>query len=73
MTNTIATYRHAALAMPAAGRVRVPSLRALSMSDCVLTGQKWVVDAPVRGTAIVPAADVTTGAFPGTHAWSPPS
>lgn len=49
----------------ALGRVRVSSLRALSMTDGALTwGQV--------GSAATAIAD-TKGDFPGSHAWSPPS
>ena len=71
--------QQADFAMPVSGRVRI-ALRALPMTGeksvlaghtCALVGDVRVVDGVVGGyrSAI---AFATTGAFPGTSAWSPP-
>jgi hypothetical protein len=79
--NTIVNLgQQADFAMPASGRVRIASLRALPTTGeksvlaghtCALVGDVRVVDGLVGGyrSAI---AFVTTGAFAGTSAWSPP-
>jgi len=73
VTNTNVTFRHADLGMPVAGRVRVPSLCALPLTDRVVGAPTWLaVDGAIFGTGVVSAAGVATGAQ-GTHAWSPPS
>ena len=72
MTNTNVTFRNVSFGMPVDGRVRVPSLCA-PMTDRVAANHTWLAfDGAILGTGVV-SADVATGAFPGTHAWSPPS
>ena len=82
MVNIINADQHAALSgvasgMPVFGRVRMSSLRALPMTGavassagqkCALMDQTQVID----GYRLVADVAVTTGAFPGTSAWSPP-
>ena len=70
--------QHADLGMPVFGRVRVASLRAFPMTTgavksiagqkCALMDQTQVID----GYSLVADVAVSTGAFPGTSAWSPP-
>jgi len=73
VTNTNVTFRNVSFGMPVDGRVRVPSLCALPMTDRVLDDHTWLaVDGAIFGTGVVSATDVA-GARPGTHAWSPPS
>ena len=79
MSNTIEIFgQHADFGMPVSGRVRVSSLRALPMTaaapslaghTCALMDQTQVID----GYRRVAGVAVTTGAFPGTSAWSPPN
>ena len=62
MTDTTMTYAPIAqsglpVGMPVLGRVQVPVLRASMVNSALI------------GTDVA----VTTGAFPGLHAWSPPS
>ncbi len=73
MTKTNVTPQ-ARLGMPVAGRVRVAQLRRLPVTA---DAAAWVsrasvqhVDAPVLFTGT--GAALTTDAFPGTSAWSPP-
>jgi hypothetical protein len=76
--NTINFSQHADFGMPVSGRVRIASLRALSMTTgvvssdagqkCALVDEARVTDGYRLGTAV----DVIKGAFPGTSAWSPP-
>ena len=79
MMNTIVNSgQHNGWGMPVSGRVRVASLRALPMTiaptsvvsgqKCALMDQALVID----GYRLVAGVAVTTGAFPGTSAWSPP-
>jgi len=76
--NTIvSSSQHTGFGMPVSGRVRVSSLRALLTTGavspaagqkCALMDQTQVID----GYRLVTDVAVTTGAFPGTSAWSPP-
>ena len=83
MINTIVTMsQQAELGMPASGRVRMASLRALPKTTgdvwaaaghkCVISDRTdvWTLEAGYRQVD----ADVfaVKGAFPGTSAWSPP-
>ena len=76
--NIVNFSQHADLGMPASGRVRVASLRALPMSTGVVSsaaGQKCALVDPTVVTGyrlVVTDVAVIKGAFPGTSAWSPP-
>ena len=73
--------RQADFGMPASGRVRTVSLRALPMTTGVVSsaaGQKCALPTsdvtPVTGySRVVTDVAVFEDAFPGTSAWSPPS
>jgi hypothetical protein len=69
---------HTDFGMPASGRVRMASLRALPVTGVAVSaaGQKCaLVDVtPATGySRVVTDVAVITDAFPGTSAWSPPS
>jgi hypothetical protein len=77
--NTIVNFsQHVDRGLAVSGRVRVASLRALPMTTAptsLVSGQKCALmdQAPViDGYRLVAGVAVTTGAFPGTSAWSPP-
>ncbi|QWZ08586.1 hypothetical protein KRR39_01575 [Nocardioides panacis] len=76
--NTIVNFSQHVDRGLAVSRVRVASLRAFPMTTapmsvvsgqvCALMDQALVID----GYRLVAGVAVTTGAFPGTSAWSPP-
>ena len=79
MINTIVNFtQHVDRGLAVSGRVRVASLRAFPMTTapksvasgqkCALMDQALVID----GYRLVAGVAATTGAFPGTSAWSPP-
>jgi hypothetical protein len=76
--NTIvSSSQHTGFGMPVSGRVRVSSLRALLTTGVVspLAGQKCALmdqTQVIDGYRLVTDVAVTTGAFPGTSAWSQP-
>ena len=79
MINTIVNFsQHVDRGLAVSGRVRVASLRALPRTiapTSVVSGQKCALmdQAPViDGYRLVAGVAATTGAFPGTSAWSPP-
>jgi hypothetical protein len=77
MDNNVIFGQHAGLGMPAAQRVRVASLRALPLmtgADMSAAGHKCalIASTSVAGYRRIVADVATTGAFPGTPAWSPP-
>ena len=77
INTTVSNIAHTGLGMPVSGRVRVSTLRALPKTDAVspLAGQKCALmdqTQVIDGYRLVAGVAVTTGAFPGTSAWSPP-
>ena len=70
---TIVNRTQDAVDLPVSGRVRVPSLRALSMP--VPADDNHAVDGSVVATGVVRGVRIAvpTDAFPGSHAWRPPS
>ena len=78
MINTIVSFsQHADLGMPASGRVRMASLRALPTTGVLSAGagQKCAFVDPTLVTGyrlVVTDVAVIKGAFPGPSAWSPP-
>ena len=78
MINTIVNFsQQADFGMPVFGRVWA-SLRSLPMTTSAVSpaaGQKCALTDPthvIDGYRLVTDVAVTTGAFPGTSAWSPP-
>lgn len=79
MINTTVNFsQQAVFGMPVSGRVWATSLRALPMTTGVVSsdaGQKCaLMDAThvIDGYRLAADVVVTTGAFPGPSAWSPP-
>ena len=78
MVNNIVSFsQHAGSGMPVSGRARVSSLRAFPMTAAVspAAGQKCALidlTSVIDGYRLVMGVAVTTGAFPGPSAWSPP-
>jgi hypothetical protein len=75
---TVTTSQQADFGMPAFGRGRIASPRALPMMTtgvAMAAGSKSVqIDAtPVCGYRPITDVAVLTGAFPGTSAWRPPN
>ena len=77
INTTVSFSQHTGLGMPVSGRVRVFTLRALPTTGAVspLAGQKCALmdqTQVIDGYSLVADVAVSTGAFPGTSAWSPP-
>jgi len=74
VTNTIVNRtQHAVIGMPASGRVRVPSLRALPVATVVATCPADLLVTADFGGDVWATGIATKGDFSGFHAWSPPS
>ena len=78
MNTIVNSGQHNGWVMPVSGRVRVESLRASAPTTTpmsLVAGQKCALMDPTQvidGYRLVTDVAVTTGAFPGTSAWSPP-